>query len=121
MPLRPLRNLVLVERITEKVSAGGIHFPEDYKARASAKAVNKADSFRARIVAVGPKVSDPLIAPGAEVPILTWAENADGTRRGLYTGIDGPDGLLFVKWPEDFGGVVYASTTVPPQAADAAE
>ncbi len=102
-----MRNLVLVHRITETMTAGGLHVPQDYKARGSQKAVNRPDTFRARVVAVGPKVTDPLIAPGAEVDILSWADNADGTRRGMYTGVDGPDGTTFVRWPDDFGGAVY--------------
>lgn len=100
-----MRDLILVERIAETVTAGGIHIPQDYKARGSQKAVNKADHWRARVVAVGPKVTDPLLVPGAEVQVLTWAEDADGTRRGMYTGIDGPDGMTFVT-PADLGGVV---------------
>lgn len=95
--------------MTEKVTAGGIIVPEDYVARASKKAVSKADHFKARVLAVGPEVKDALIQPGAEVQIYTWAENPDGTRRGLYTGVDGPDGTLFVNWPEDFAGYVYGS------------
>jgi hypothetical protein len=114
--LRPLRNLVLVERLPDigrtrdangnEFTSGGLLVPGDYKARGSVKAVNRSDHFRARVIAVGPKVTDPLIAPGAEVVILTWADEADGTRRGMYTGVDGPDGSLFVNWPDDFGGVV---------------
>jgi co-chaperonin GroES (HSP10) len=113
--LRPLRNLILVERIMaegrtcdadgNEVTAGGLIVPQDYKARGSQKAVRKEDHFRARVVAVGPKVNDPLIVPGAVVPVLTWAEEPDGTRRGMYSGVDGPDGLLFVT-TDDLGGVV---------------
>ncbi len=115
MSLRPMRDLILVERLPDEgrtrdasgheVTAGGIVIPADYKAIGSRKAVNKADHWRARVVAVGPKVTDPLIVPGAEVQVLTWSEEPDGTRRGMYTGIDGPDGLMFVR-PCDLGGVV---------------
>jgi co-chaperonin GroES (HSP10) len=122
--LRPLRNLVLVERILDEghvrdergdeVTAGGIIVPQDYKARGCQKAVRKADHFRARVIAVGPKVTDPLVVPGAIVPILTWSAEADGTRRGLYTGVDYTKDQLFVEWPDDFGGVVM-------NAPDAAE
>lgn len=112
--LRPLRNRVLVERITEKVTAGGIHVPQDYKARGSVKAVNKRDEFRARVLAVGLEVREELIKPGVEVLLYTWAEESDGTRRGMYTGVDGPDGTLFVNWPEDFAGIVFVA---PEQAA----
>ncbi len=80
--------------------------------------MRKSDHFRARVVAVGPTVSDPLVCPGAEVVILTWADDddLDGTRRGMYTGVDGPDGQLFVKWPQDFGGCVL---NAPPLVTDA--
>lgn len=124
MSLRPLRNLVLVERMPdlgrtlnaagEEVTSCGIIVPRDYKARGSQKAVNKADQFRARVLAVGPEVVDPLVAPGAEVLIMTWAAECDGTRRGMYTGVDYRDGQLFVKWPEDFCGVVL---NAPSEAA----
>jgi hypothetical protein len=116
MGLRPLRNLVLVERILDPgqtrdaqgfvVTSGGIALPQDYKAIGSRKAVNRPDHFRARVIAVGPKVTDPLIVPGAEVPILSWSTEPDGTRRGLYTGVDVTKDELFVRWPDDFGGVV---------------
>ncbi len=131
MALRPLRNLVLVERLPdigrtrdangEERTAGGIICPADYKARGSQKAVRKSDHFRARVLAVGPKVTDPLVCHGAEVVVLTWADeaNLDGTRRGMYTGVDGPNGTLFVSWPDDLGGCVL--DPVLPQAAAAAE
>lgn len=117
MGVRPLRNLVLVERLPDvgrtkladgsEVTAGGIVVPQDYKARGSVKAVNKADHFRARVIAVGPRVTDPLVREGAEVVILAWAAESDGTRRGMYTGVDYGKDQLFVAWPEDFGGCVY--------------
>ena len=128
MSLRPLRNLVLVEKIPDigrtkgadgfEVTAGGIVLPQDYKARGSQKAVRKSDHFRARVLAVGPKVTDPLIAPGAEVIVLTWAEECDGTRRGMYTGVDYTKDQLFVNWPADFGGVVL---NAPAEMAEAAQ
>lgn len=90
--LRPLRNLLYVEPIVETVSAGGILLPEDYKARGSKKAVNRPDWFRAAVKAVGPEVRD--VSPGDHVLVHTWAEKADGTRRGLYVGHDVPGGLL---------------------------
>lgn len=108
LPLRPLRDLIQVERLPDlgrtrdgdgnEVTATGIIIPQDYKARGSAKAVNKADYFRARVLAVGPKVRD--VAAGDEVLVLTWGASPDGSRRSLYVGIDGPDGTLFVT-PDD--------------------
>lgn len=111
MSLRPLRNLIQVERMPDlgrtrdgegnEVTAGGIVIPQDYKARGSQKAVRKADFFRARVLAVGPKVPAGDLAVGNEVLVITWAAETDGTRRGMYTGIDGPDGSLFVEYPND--------------------
>lgn len=108
MPLRPLRDLIQVERLPDlgrtrdgdgnEVTARGIVIPQDYKARGSAKAVNKADFFRARVLAVGPKVRD--VSAGDEVLVLTWGANPDGSRRSLYAGVDGPDGTLFIT-PDD--------------------
>lgn len=128
MQIHPRRNLVLVRRVLEadrtrdaegnERTAGGLYVPADYKARGSQKAVRKADHFRARVIAVGPHVKDPLVVPGAEVPILTWGNHPDGTRRSLYTGVDGPDGTLFVAWPDDFGGVVYEDRKAISEAAE---
>lgn len=108
MPLRPLRDLIQVERLPDlgrtrdadgnEVTAAGLVIPQDYAARGSVKAVNKADYFRARVLAVGPKVRD--VSVGDEVLVMTWGAEADGTRRSLYVGIDGPDGTLLVT-PND--------------------
>ena len=117
----PRKNLVLVKPIPRpKVSAGGIHLPEDYEAIAAKKAVERPDDFRATVLAVGPDVTDRLVEPGAEALIYTWSEAADGTRRSLYTGVDGPDGTLFVKYPDDFAGIVY-DPVQPSQGEHAAE
>lgn len=117
MGLRPLRNLIQVERMPDlgrtrdgegnEVTAGGIVIPQDYKARGSHKAVRKADFFRARVLAIGPQVRD--LEPGNEVLVITWAAESDGTRRGLYTGADGPDGTLFVEYPDDLVCAVDAA------------
>lgn len=106
MRIRPLRNRVLVKPIRRTMSEGGIHLPEDYNALPSWKAVNKDDDFRAEVIAVGPEVNDAAVYPGALVQILTWSDGTelDGKRRSMYTGVDGPDGTLFVKYPEDFAG-----------------
>lgn len=119
MAWQPRKNLVLVKPIRETMSPGGLHLPEDYRAIVSRKAVNKPDDFRAEVLAVGPDVTDALVRPGAVVQVLTWSDRADGSRRSLYSGVDGPDGSLFVYWPEDFAG--YVHDPVPPQADAAAE
>ena len=111
MPLKPLRNLLHIEKLPDLghtqdadgnvVTAGGILLPQDYKARGSYKAVNKGDFFRARVLAAGPKVPSGDVQPGDEVLVLTWGNNPDGSRRSLYTGVDGPDGTLLVEYPDD--------------------
>lgn len=113
------KNLVLVKPLPKAtMTPGGLHLPGDYKALASWKAVNRDDDFTAEVVSVGPDVTDALIVPGAKVQILAWADDdkLDGTRRSMYTGVDGPDGTLFVKWPEDFAG--YVVDRVQPSAGE---
>lgn len=108
------KNLVLVKRLPRPTTTpGGLYLPEDYKALAAWKAVNQDDDFTAEVLSVGPDVRDPLVVPGAQVQILAWADDANlnGTRRSMYTGVDGPDGTLFVKWPDDFAGYVVQPST----------
>jgi hypothetical protein len=126
LALRPLRNLIHVERLPDLgnemnaegdvVTPGGIIVPNDYKAPGRHKAVNKADHFRARVLATGPKVHG--VERGDEILLLTWGANPDGTRRSMYTGVDAPDGTLLVEYPDD---VVCVLNPAPPQALDASE
>lgn len=109
MKLRPLRNLLHVEPIRETVTAGGILIPQDYRALGSRKAVERPDTFRARVLAVGPDVRG--VEPGDDVLVYTWAERADGTRRSLYVGHDVPGGLL-VSYPDDVVCAVDPSARV---------
>lgn len=129
MKLRPLRNLVHVERLPdightrengETRTAGGIIVPETYEAPGRKKAVNKPDSFRARVLAVGPRVPAGELSEGDEVVVLTWSENSDGTRRGLYTGIDAPGDTLLIEYPTDIECALVRDP-VPPPAHAAAE
>lgn len=80
--VRPLRDLVLVQRLEghgiERVTPGGIVIP----AACEAKAKTKNDYFRARVIAKGPK-APPELEVGEDVLVHTWA-GGDGT--GLYTG-----------------------------------
>lgn len=116
MKLRPLRNLVHVERLPdlgrsrengETRTEGGIIVPDTYADRGSRKAINRPDVFRARVLAVGPSVPAGEMTAGDEVLVLSWAGKPDGTRRSLYTGIDAPGDTLLVEYPADIECVVH--------------
>lgn len=91
MNLAPLRDLVLVERLTghgiERVTSGGIVLP----ATNEAKAKTKADWFRARVLAVGPQARD--VRVGEDVLVYTWKGEVG---RGLYTGLSAGGDKLFI-------------------------
>jgi co-chaperonin GroES (HSP10) len=98
--VRPLRDQILVERVTghgiERVSAGGIVIP----ATTQGKIQTKDDQFRARVLAMGPDAERETsgdLHVGDEVLVHTWHE--DGDR--LYTGVTAmAKGQMFVK-PND--------------------
>ncbi len=94
--IHPRHDWVLVERITETVSAGGIHLPATFAGSRSAKLGAKADHWKARVVAVGPEAHD--LEPGDVVLVHTWAA---GEGRGLYAGVHAGEGLLFVRYGAD--------------------
>jgi len=99
--IQPINDRLLVQRLEghgiERVTDGGIIIP----ATTEAKAKTKADTFRARILAVGPGkmlpsgVRQPIDAsPGEDVIVETWADNAE---HSLYTGSPGMEpGQLFI-------------------------
>ena len=97
MSLRPLRNLVQIEKVVREKTAGGIYVPTsfDHQARPSLKFGAIPDHFEARVVAVGPDVRD--IGPGDH--ILVW-QYADGDGSKLFTG-DGDAERLLIKYPDD--------------------
>ena len=105
MGVRPLRNLVLVERVEKRVTDGGIVIPETFDAKHSPrlKMLAKADYFEVEVKACGPEVRD--LKPGDHAYVFTFAEG-DGTT--LYTGTSDTGARadqakrLFVKWPQDF-------------------
>lgn len=108
--MRPLRNLVLVERLPEvghlvndkgdEVTAGGIIVPQTFKAKGPSQRLGaKRDHFRARVVAVGPDASRDL-KPEDEILVWTFAGGAGDAKQGLYTGTPVPGGLL-IEYPED--------------------
>ncbi len=96
MKVRPLRDLILVERLEghgiERITPGGIVIPASVERRAE----QKADMFRAKVVATGPQVRE--LEPGDHVMVHTW-EDGDGSK--LYTGVTGTGRHeLFIK-PDD--------------------
>lgn len=89
--IRPYGDRILVERLdghgVETVSAGGIVLPAVEWKRGKTKGV--ADTFRARVKAVGSKVDS--IAAGDEVVVYTYADDGHGR---LLVGDDTPFGLI---------------------------
>ncbi len=99
--VRPLRDLVYVEKVRKTQSDGGILFPQPgafcgHSARKKTAATP--DYFTARVLSVGPEVRE--LSPGDEVLVYTYAEG-DGSK--LYTGENiGERERLIVKYPGDF-------------------
>lgn len=97
--VRPLGDWIFIEKITPKMTPGGIHIPAtfNHKHRASLKHGAVTDYFRARILARGPRVPAE-VEQFDEVMVYTYAE---GTGERLYTGEDsGERGRMFIK-PDD--------------------
>lgn len=120
MTMRPLRNLVLVERMRERASPGGILFPRAFKRKhPSEKHKYVPDYWRARVKAVGPDVQG--LSDGDEVLIYTWSENGKGQlHMGLYTGIPvgkGDDEVL-VEYPDDIICAIAPGVTIGDRAHD---
>jgi len=98
--VKPLRNLVYVEKIRRTRSGGGIEIPifgAFCGHSAKKKMAATPDYFPARVLAIGPDVKE--IAPGDEVLVETFAEG-DGSK--LYTGENiGEQDRLMVMYPND--------------------
>lgn len=100
--VRPLRNLVYVEKIVRERAAGGLWVPSTFKAgkhghSARLKMAATPDYFPARVLSCGPDVRE--IAPGDEVLVYTFAEG-DGTK--LYTGENvGEAKRMVIMYPND--------------------
>lgn len=97
--LRPLRDRILVERLEghgiERVSPGGIIIP----AICEKNVQTKSDTFRARVLAIGPEADRELqgdLKPGDEVLLYTF----DGHPDRVFTGDLGGESGLFVR-PDD--------------------
>lgn len=79
----PLRDLVLVEKLDmgrERSSPGGIILP----ATLGSHVKTKADYWRGRVLARGPKAHD--VEVGEDVLVYTWNDDTGGAG-GLYTGV----------------------------------
>jgi len=98
--VKPLRNLVYVEKIRRTRSGGGIEIPifgAFCGHSAKKKMAATPDYFPARVLAIGPDVKE--IKPGDEVLVYTFAEG-DGSK--LYTGENvGERERLMVMYPND--------------------
>jgi co-chaperonin GroES (HSP10) len=98
--VKPLRDLVYVEKIEPEVLASGIILPTKgafmgHSARMKMNATP--DYFHAKVIAIGPDVKE--LALGDEVYVHTFAEG-DGSK--LYTGENvGEKRRLLVKYPDD--------------------
>ncbi len=111
--VHPLQDWVLVERITETVSAGGIHLPATFSGSRSSKLNARPDYWRARVVALGPLARD--LEPGDEVLVHTWAAE-DG--KGLYAGVHAGGGQVLVRWSKDILCAVERDAAEPgPESA----
>lgn len=95
--LKPLRNLMHIERVVREKTPGGIFIPQtfDHANRPSLKFGAMRDYFEAKVLAVGPEVRD--VEPGDHVLVWTFA---DGDGRQLFTG-EGDDNRLLVRYPDD--------------------
>lgn len=99
MTVRPLRDLLYVERVRREKTAGGIVIPQtfDHRHRPSLKFGAIADHFEAKVLAVGPDVRE--VRPGDHV--LVWTYAGAGEKR-LWTGEPGDSkDRLFVRCPDD--------------------
>lgn len=101
MTIRPLRDLLYVERLRPKMTPGGLHLPETFKAGRTGHSAREkmnaiSDTFPARVLAVGPQVRE--VEPGDEILVLTFADG-DGSK--LWTGENvGERDRMFIK-PDD--------------------
>jgi hypothetical protein len=101
--VRPLRDLVYVEKIVQTHSPSGlIELPGTFRAgkgghSARLKMGAVQDTFHARVLSIGPNVRE--LSPGDEVLVFTFAEGDGST---LWTGENvGERNRMMVKYPDD--------------------
>lgn len=106
--IRPYGDRVLVEKLdgegVDTVSPGGIHLPGVKFARGKTKHVP--DTFRARVLAVGPKVRD--VRVGDEVIAYTYSREGHGR---VLTGDETEYGLVLGE--DDVLAVLEPTEVVP--------
>jgi co-chaperonin GroES (HSP10) len=104
--LKPLRNLVHVERVPKpEKTEGGVVLVHGYESRKDPAAKVRAtpDHFEARVLAVGPQVRG--LAPGDH--ILVYSFDQVSHEHGLYTGHPtGEKDRMLIRFPEDIVYVV---------------
>jgi co-chaperonin GroES (HSP10) len=113
--IRPYGDRILIEKLDghgkETVSAGGIHLPAVEWRQGKTKYI--ADTFRARVVDVGPLVAE--VSAGDEVFVLTYGDKqtltGEETPYGLIIGEDDVLGVIESK-PSD----VWRCTKVDQEA-----
>lgn len=94
--IRPLGVQMYVEKIRPLISDGGIHLPESFDHKFSAKKKFDAipDYFIAKVLAVGPDERSGL-QPGDHTLVWTYAEG-DGSK--MWTGVSvGEKNRFFIK------------------------
>jgi co-chaperonin GroES (HSP10) len=101
--VRPLGKRILVERLEghgiERVTKGGIIIPATTEARAK----TKQDTFRAKVLALGPQANPTgELAVGDVLIVYTW-DGGDGST--LYTGVSAGKHRLFIE-PDDIVCIV---------------
>lgn len=98
-PLRVLKahgEWLYIEKIVQTMTEGGLHIPQtaDYKKNPRLRFAGVENTFRARVLSVGSRVSEPVYQ-GDEIVVWTFAEGDGST---LYTGENvGEKRRLFIK------------------------
>lgn len=105
MNVKPLRNLLFVQRVKRpEKTAGGIYIPQtfDHRARPELRIGATPDYWEAEVLAVGPDARGDVV-PGEHVLVKTWAGDE---HQGLYAGQAIDDDHVFVRCPQDIIGLV---------------
>jgi hypothetical protein len=104
--IRPTGSNIYIQRIRPKMTPGGLHLPETFKAGKNGRSKREEfaaipDTFHAHVLAVGPDVRE--LAQGDEVIVFSYADS-DGSK--VFTGESvGEKDKIFIK-PDDIVCVV---------------